>query len=252
MDTPRFRATALFVSLAMLTATGLALAPPASAVEQDIDQRDCVHNEDREDDVVLELCYGLQAQIDAPTNILTVPFVETTPDEVTIDESQTVDQEACLTDCTTVEKEENETVDEEVCLTDCTTVEEEVGVNQTIPILVPETVKLAEVDVVNIRDVEFDVGADGTRADVHPDRACEDNGFEEGCPGPEELPGPGDLPDPSDLLEEISRPGSSGSSGPAITHLADADQEGTFDGVILDPTPNAEDTGYYVGFEDLV
>jgi len=233
------RATALFGGLAMLTATGLALAPPASAdEEQSIDSgQECFHDEDQEDEVYLELCLALQAELKVPTDFQTVqrPTVGFFNETVGVDETVSVE--------------------EKVCLNFCITIEEEIPVNIDQQVRLPEPggfEDVTDVEIAELRKVTFDVGADGTRADVHPDRACEDNGFEEGCPGPEELPGPGDLPDPSDLLEEISRPGSSGSSGPAITHLADADQEGTFDGVILDPTPNAEDTGYYVGFEELV
>jgi len=237
MDTPRFRATALFVSLAMLTATGLALAPAGSADHLDI-EKDCISQEESRDDVWVDVCYELHAHADIQEDGLRVSEVELVEENIQGDGLWASEVEPL---------EEAPPVDETGLDTGerCPAVTCIPGQDENVTVLRP-TLPEYIISAVEVNRVNVDLGDTGPL--VFPDRACEDNGFEEGCPGPEELPGPGDLPDPSDFLEDMPEPGSSGSSGPAITHLADADDDGTFDGVIVE-TDLGND--YYLGHDQV-
>ncbi|PSG97339.1 hypothetical protein BRD56_06680 [Thermoplasmatales archaeon SW_10_69_26] len=187
--------------------------------------QECYHNEDEEDQVWIELCTALEASVDVEIGKRGTPYLTSETKEMTIDEEETVE------------------IDEQICPLFCIGVSENqtVGVQQTIPILVPFPTTVT-VDAVEIEDININTRE--TRADVHADRACEDMGLSDDCPSIRG--GGGSPPDPYQLCNcEILAP-----ADLEATHVADEDSDGEWDGVIVDTT-SIEGAGMYVPFEDL-
>lgn len=220
----------------MIAVPGGALmaVPSASAEEVGTSVEDCIHNEDEEDQVWVELCYALDAGAEVTIGDETrVPVVTVGFEDVVVDE------------------EEEITIDTgDICILFCVGVNESesVGVSQSFQVPVPNQ-EVTDVTAGEINDITLN--PDGTRQAVHPDRACSDLGIEFVC----SLEGPpiSPEPDPEPIRECLENPCMiQGASSSAITALADADDDGQWDGVIVDPNASvAGDTNYYLGFEQL-
>lgn len=228
----------------MLLGAGLAGAPTSAAQTIVDEERTVPPVCEGDNGTWTEVCAGLKAHASVRLDTMKVHDLEVTRTSQDVEVNETVGpvEEICPLICTPEVEEFSVTFREEV---------EHHFVNTTE-------------QVVNVAEIDAGATPNGTVLGVYEDNACEDLG-DFGIPlgdcppdvlGPitdligEIWQDPGDI-DPEDYIDCCID--CCDASGPPITHLADAEDDDRFDGVIVDVTPEANDpTPLYVGEDDLV